>query len=110
MMNSWIRKEAKDILRWTPVGMVILSLALWSVMRSVDPNSFSGLSSKLRFQTLIASGFFGVFLGVASFWFDCNGAARGYLVHRGVSLSRIFLTRTLFGFMAFMTAMWIPLL
>ena len=90
--------------------MVILSLALWSVMRSVGPDSFSGLSSKLRFQTLIASGVFGVILGVASFWFDSNGASRGYLVHRGVSLSRIFLIRTLFGFMAFMLAMWIPLL
>ena len=109
MMNSWIRKEAKDILRWTPIGMVIISLVLWSVMRSLGPTSFSGLSSKLSFQTSIASGVFAVFLGVASFWFDSNGAARGYLVHRGVSLSRIFLMRTLFGLMAFMIAMWSPL-
>lgn len=110
MMNSWVRKEAKDILRWTPIGMVILSLALWSVMRSLGPNSFSVLSSKLSFQTSIASGVFAVFLGVASFWFDSNRAAREYLVHRGVSLSRIFLLRSLFGLVAFMLAMWIPLL
>lgn len=110
MMNAWIRKEAKDILRWTPIGMVILSLALWSVMRSLGPYSFSELSSKLYFQTVIASGVFGAFLGVASFWLDSSEAARGFLVHRGVSLSRIFLIRTLFGCMAFMIAMWTPLL
>ncbi|MCU0714097.1 MAG: hypothetical protein MUC43_18725 [Pirellula sp.] len=110
MMNAWIRKEAKDILRWTPIGMVILSLALWGAIRSLGPYTFSELSSNLYIQTVIASGAFGLFLGFVTFWFDANGAARGYLVHRGVSLSRIFLIRTLFGFMAYMIAMWIPLL
>ncbi|MCU0720205.1 MAG: hypothetical protein MUC83_10920 [Pirellula sp.] len=110
MMNAWVRKEAKDILRWTPIGMVILSLVLWSVMRSLGPYTFSELSSNLCFQTVIASAVFGVFLGVASFWFDSNGAARGYLVHRGIWLSRVFFIRTLLGFISFMIAMWTPLL
>ncbi|XZE19220.1 hypothetical protein SH449x_004534 [Pirellulaceae bacterium SH449] len=111
MMNAWIRKEAKDILRWTPIGVVILSLLLWIEMRSLFlSNAFTDLSSKLCFQAFIAAGVFGVFLGVASFWFDSSGGARGYMVQRGISLARVFTIRTILGFIAFMVSMWTPLL
>lgn len=111
MMNAWIRKEAKDILRWTPIGVLILSLLLWIEMRSLLlANAFTDLSSKLCFQASIAAGVFGAFLGIASFWFDSSGGARGYLVQRGISLARVFTIRTILGFIAFMIAMWLPLL
>ncbi|MFN8742405.1 MAG: hypothetical protein ACK5YR_20935 [Pirellula sp.] len=117
MMNSWVRKEAKDILRWTPIGFVLLSLAVWNFTREVSQRSlpsnagvFGETSFRLFAITFAISTIFGTLLGIASFWKDSGGDARAFLVHRGVSLTRIYTSRTVIGFLAFALSMWIPIL
>lgn len=105
-MNTLLRKEIRDAVRWLPIGIVLLGILLTYVCRSTDAPQ---LSSQLFTVTWFSAMLYGLFLGLMTFLPDEREAARAFLIQRGVAPEQIFRTRILVGLAVYGLGMLIPL-
>lgn len=106
-MNSMLRKELRDTLRWAPVGLIMLTVMIVYAFR--QPSYYLSLSNQLYFFTWLCASAFGLLLGLATFLLDEREAARAFLVHRGISLETIFRRRVWVGLSVYAVTMFTPI-
>ncbi len=106
-MNAMFRKELRDAVRWLPVGTILLTVMLYYLLR--QPGFYQNLTSQLYFFAWICSAMFGFLLSLVTFLPEERDAARAFLVHRGISLDRIFKMRVAVGLLVYGVSMMLPL-
>lgn len=102
-MNAMFRKEFRDLLRWIPVGMVLMGvLLLMAAPKTVYyPGSQSVEQTLMMFASVgcvIICLAFGLLQSIP----DTRTDAKGYLLHRPVAMSSIFWGKLLAGFVAYL--------
>ena len=105
-MNAIIRKELRDLSRWIPLCMIVISLLfLYAVQRAI-----MGIESELMSLGAIGFSLVAIFFGVLQSVFDTRKEAVGFLIHRPVSKSRIFWGKFVAGMIAWLVSCGVPLL
>jgi len=108
-MKTIFRKELKDVLRWTPLGMIVIGLLCWqSIPRDIQ--ECENVSEQLAAMTLIGSSLFALALGLLQSLFDIRTHARTFLLHRPISILNIFRGKLAAGFVVHLLAWGIPML
>lgn len=108
-MITIFRKELKDVLRWTPLGMIVIGLLCWRQMPSYL-HECSLLSASLAAMAIIGSGLFALVLGLLQSLFDQRTDSRAFLLHRPISVKDIYRGKLAAGFVAHTIAWAVPLL
>ena len=108
-MTTIFRKELKDVLRWTPLGVIVIGLLCWQKIPG-QIHECSDVPSALATGVIIASGLFAVALGLLQSLFDLRPDARAFLLHRPIAARDIFRGKLAAGFVAHTLAWAIPLL
>ncbi len=108
-MTTIFRKELKDVLRWTPLGVIVTGLLCWQKIPG-QIHECSDVPSALATGVIIASGLFAVALGLLQSLFDLRPDARAFLLHRPIAARDIFWGKLAAGFVAHTLAWAIPLL
>lgn len=99
-MLTLFRKELRDVIRWTPIGMILVTYLAWTSLPA-------GLQEcQNPDQELIASmgiglGLIALALGMLQSLPDLRNDVRGFLLHRPVSQSTIFRAKILAGLAAY---------
>lgn len=106
-MNTMLRKELRDAIRWAPVGLILLAALIVYTLR--QPSYYYTLSNQLFSFTWLCSSGFALLLSLATFLPDERDAARAFLVHRGISLDTIFRRRVWVGLIVYALTMFAPL-
>jgi hypothetical protein len=110
-VDKFIAKEQRDALRWAPLGAGLLTLLLVYVFRNLEFLSFhKPLSRDIYGYTWFASAVFACLLSVATFWKDASDSGRAFLIHRGLSPSRIFHVRVATCLVVYLISMLLPLM
>ena len=107
-MTTIFRKELRDVLRWTPLGVIVIGLLCWQKIPS-DLNGCHNVPSSIASSVIIGSGLFALALGLLQSMFDLRTDARGFLLHRPISARDIFRGKLAAGFVAHTLAWSIPL-
>jgi hypothetical protein len=108
-MNAWIRKEIKDSVRWAPLGLVLHTLLIVYLFRTLTWYTYPQLADSLFGVVWLAAGAFATLLGIATYLPDTFGSARGYLIHRGISSEKIFFIRTVVNAGVYLITMLVPI-
>ena len=106
-MNAMLKKEVRDAVRWMPIGLVLMALMIAFIGK--QPNFFERYSSELFFVTWVVAASFGLFLSLATFLREEKEAARAFLVHRGLSLDRIYRLRVWVGLTVYAVTLLLPI-
>ena len=106
-MNAMFRKELRDAVRWLPLGTILLTVMLCYGLR--QQGFYQNLAGQLYFFAWICSALFGFLLSLLTFLPEERDAARAFLVHRSISLDRIFRTRVAVGLLVYGVSMMLPL-
>jgi hypothetical protein len=108
-MSTIFRKELRYILKWTPLGMIVIGLLYW---QQVPRNLYecNDVSMSLTGIPLVGTSLFALTLGLLQSLFDLRTDARTFLLHRPIAASDIYRGKLMAGFVAHMLACGIPLL
>ncbi len=106
-MDKFLTKELRDALRWAPLGAGLLTILLVNLFHT--HNYFNPLSKDVIISSWFACAVFASLLSIATFWKDASGSGRAFLIHRGLSPSRIFNIRVITGLMVYLVSMLLPL-
>ena len=107
-MDKFLTKELRDALRWAPLGAGLLTMLLVYLFH--NHNYYNRLSTEIINITWFACAVFACLLSVATFWKDASGSGRAFLIHRGLSPSRIFPIRVATGLVVYLVSMFLPLI
>jgi len=108
-MNTIFRKELYDVLRWTPLGMIVIGALCWLQI----PGQLYGVrsvSSSIAAAVLVGSSLFALALGLLQSFFDLRTDSRAFLLHRPTETRSVFWGKLAAGFVAHCLAWAIPLL
>lgn len=108
-MITIFRKELKDILRWTPLGMIVIGVLCWQQIPG-DLNECRNVPSSIAISVVIGSSLFALALGLLQSFFDLRTDTRAFLLHRPITARNIFWGKLLAGFVAHVLTWAIPLL
>ncbi len=108
-MITIFRKELKDILRWTPLGIIVIGLLCWMQMPRYVYDC-SQLPMSLASMAIVGSGLFALALGLLQSLLDQRMDARAFLLHRPISVKDIYQGKLAAGFVAHTIAWLVPLL
>jgi|GEM_PF-2235777 len=108
-MITIFRKELKDVVRWTPLGMIVIGLLCWQQVPKYL-NECSQLPTSLASMVIIGSGLFALVLGLLQSLFDQRTDSRAFLLHRPISVKDIYRGKLAAGFVAHTIAWAVPLL
>ncbi len=100
-MIALFRKELRDVVRWAPIGIVLIAVLGWMSVPSSVHQAFSTASS-LLWLVGSGSGLIALALGLLQSLPELRNDARGYLVHRPTTMATIFWAKILAGFCAYM--------
>ena len=107
-MTAIFRKELRDVLRWTPLGVIVIGLLCWQKIPSYVDGCYN-LPYSVANNVIIGSGLFALALGLLQSMFDLRTDARGFLLHRPISARDMFRGKLAAGFGAHTLAWMIPL-
>ncbi|NND97972.1 MAG: hypothetical protein HKN47_11650 [Pirellulaceae bacterium] len=108
-MNAIFRKELRDILRWSPMGMLLLSALFWHATPR-QLHNVTTIESSYVMTVGIGCCVIAVALGLLQSVLDARTDARGYLLHRPLPTSTIFWAKLLAGFVGYLACLIPPLL
>lgn len=107
-MVALLKKELLENARWWPLGLLLIaSLVLTANGNSIGWNSFVAM---LVNCIAIGSSVIALSLGLLHSLPDQRASARAYLLHRGVSASQVFWSKTIMGALGFSVCVFLPLL
>lgn len=107
-MTTIFRKELKDILRWIPLGIIVIGFLCWqNVPRYIHDCYY--VSSTIANGIIIGSSLFALALGLLQSLFDLRTDSRAFLLHRPIDVRNIFRGKVAAGFVAHTIAWTIPL-
>lgn len=100
-MNTIYRKEFRDIVRWTPIGIILIAVLGWMTRPT---NIFAAVELERVFVSIIGlgCGLVALALGLLQSLLDQRTETSGYLIHRPISLGSIFWAKLLAGFTAYL--------
>jgi len=104
-MWALIRKEILENLRWLPLALLLTS----SCMLAAVASGWLADSTSLTFNTLFSSSLLAIGFGLLQSIPDERNGARAYLLHRGVSASQVFWSKSIVGFGLVFVSVAIPL-
>jgi len=102
-------KELRETLRWSPIGMIVVGLLCWQTI----PDAiylYRGLPSQFVYMVGIGAALVALALGLLQSLGDMRTDARGFLLHRPISMRSIFTTKLLAGFIAYVVCLAPPLI
>ncbi|MDA8563913.1 hypothetical protein N9L06_05620 [Mariniblastus sp.] len=108
-MIAIFKKELRDCLRWTPLGM---SLGLIMLYMSLPNEIYSAtaMDGTLAAQLGLAAALTAIALGLLQSLLDTRNDSRGYLLHRPISASNIFWGKVAAGYVAYMVSLAVPVI
>ena len=99
-LAAMYRKELRSVLRWTPLGLVLIGVLCWLVMPEYASES-AQVDSELMMNVGFGVGFVALAFGLLQSLPELRPDARGFLLHRPISLGSIYLAKLLAGFTGF---------
>lgn len=113
-MSDWLCKpllikELRETLRWSPIGMIVVGLLCWQTI----PDQIylhNSLAAQFVYMVGIGAALVALALGLLQSLGDMRTDARGFLLHRPISLRSIFATKLLAGFVAYVICLAPPLI
>ena len=106
-MKTIFKKELRDCLRWTPLGMVLGLVMLWMIWPN-DVYSATEMDSALVMQLGLCASLIAIALGLLQSLFDIRNDSRGYLLHRPIERQKIFWGKVAAGYVAYMITLAVP--
>ncbi|MDA8746102.1 hypothetical protein N9N28_15870 [Rubripirellula amarantea] len=107
-MNAIFKKELRDCLRWTPLGMVFGLVMLWMIRPSSVYEAVQ-METKLISLLGLTAGMVAIGLGLLQSLFDTRNDSRGYLLHRPTSTREIYWGKVAAGYVAFAITLAVPI-
>lgn len=107
-MKTIFRKELKDILRWTPVGVIVIGLLCWQQLPS-QLHACNGAATSIASMAVIGSSLFAFGLGLLQSLSDLRTDTRTFLLHRPFTPAAIFRGKLAAGFLVHLLAVGIPI-
>ena len=108
-MIAVFKKELRDCLRWSPLGMVLGLVMLWMVLPD-DVNSATQMESGLAAQLGLVASLIAIALGLLQSLPDTRNDSRGYLMHRPIKPSRIFWAKIAAGYVTYVITLAVPVI
>ncbi len=108
-MSTIFQKELRDVLKWTPLGIIVIGLLCWQQIPR-DIYECDNVTEQLAAMILIGSSLFALALGLLQSVFDVRPHARSFLLHRPISTLNIFRGKIAAGFVVHLLAWGIPML
>ncbi len=102
-------KELRETLRWTPIGMVVVGFLCWQ-STPTSFNLYGSLAGQLVRFAGVGAALVALAIGLLQSLGDSRTDARGFLLHRPISLRSIFTTKLLAGFVAYWICLAPPLI
>lgn len=113
-MSDWLCKpllikELRETLRWSPIGMIVVGLLCWQTIPD-QTYLYRPLAVQFVYMVGIGAALVALALGLLQSLGDMRTDARGFLLHRPISLRSIFATKLLAGFVAYVICLAPPLI
>ena len=108
-MIAVFKKELRDCLRWSPLGMVLGLVMLWMVLPD-DVNSATQMEPGLAAQLGLVASLIAIALGLLQSLPDTRNDSRGYLMHRPIKPSRIFWAKIAAGYVTYVITLAVPVI
>ncbi len=108
-MAAMYRKELRAVLRWTPLGLLLIGVLCWLVMPET-PYDSSQVDARLMLNVGFGAGLVAFAFGLLQSLPELRPDARGFLLHRPISLGSIYLAKLLAGFTGFALSVFPPLI
>ncbi len=99
-MKNLVFKELRDVIRWTPLGMLVAIVMVWMAL----PTEVYGavrMEDTLIGSLGTAAGLIAIALGALQSFFDVRNDSRAFLLHRPWTQSQIFWAKVIAGFVAY---------
>lgn len=106
-MNAVFKKELRDLIRWTPLGIVLGLVMLWMAIPTQVHTAVS-IDRTLMSQLGLVAAVVAVAYGLWQSLFDTRNDARGYLLQRPVSPRQIFWGKIAAGAAAYAITLAVP--
>ncbi len=101
-------KELRETLRWSPIGMIVVGMLCWQTIPD-QVYLYRSLAAQFVYMVGIGAALVALALGLLQSLGDMRTDARGFLLHRPISLRSIFATKLLAGFVAYVICLAPPL-
>lgn len=100
-MNALFRKEFGDLIRWTPIGIILIAVLGWM---TIPNNVQSAVETGATMQGLVGlgCGLIALAFGLLQSLPELRNDVRGYLVHRPATMATIFWAKMLAGFATYL--------
>ena len=108
-MIAVFKKELRDCLRWSPLGMVLGLVMLWMVLPD-DITSATHMEPRLTSQLGLTASLIAIALGLLQSLPDTRNDSRGYLMHRPIEPSRIFWAKIAAGYATYVITLAVPVI
>ena len=108
-MTTIFRKELRDIIRWVPLGLIVIGVLCYQQRSMHVLNALQHWFSFAE-QIVIGSSLFALALGLLQSLFDLRTDSRAFLLHRPIAARNIFWGKLAAGFVAHSIAWGVPLL
>lgn len=108
-MTTIFRKELRDIIRWVPLGLIVIGVLCYQQIPSYVSNT-NLLPVSIAQRVVIGSSLFALALGLLQSLFDLRTDSRAFLLHRPIAARDIFRGKIAAGFVAHFLAWGVPLL
>ena len=95
-MISVLKKELWEVLRWTPLGMLLGVVSVWMQLPT-DIDDAASVGPALASQLGLAAAVIAIGLGLLQSIFDTRNDARAYLLHRPIPRTNIWWGKVLAG-------------
>lgn len=102
-------KELRETLRWTPIGMIVVGFLCWQ-STPTSFNLYGSLAAQFVRFAGVGVALVALAIGLLQSLGDSRTDARGFLLHRPISLRSIFTTKLLAGFVAYWICLAPPLI
>ena len=80
-MTTIFFKELKDVIRWVPLGIVLIGVLCWRSLPGYVHQCYD-VSNTIAGSVVIGSGLFALALGLLQSLFDLRTDSRAFLLHR----------------------------
>ena len=107
-MKAIFKKELRDVIRWTPAGIVLGVVMVWMSLPT-EPSSASSFDTTLASQLGLCGAIVAIAYGFLQSLFDIRNDSRGYLLHRPIDVGQIYFAKLASGFVAYVMTLAVPI-
>jgi len=106
-MSEWfckplLVKELRETVRWSPIGMIVVGLLCWQSIPGSIFVSYRNVAVQFVYTVGIGAALVALAIGLLQSLGDTRSDARGFLLHRPISLRTIFAMKLLAGFTTYL--------